>query len=471
MGLSAFIRRFAFAALAATVALCLVVPAFAATKRVAIEENGVGVIVPLKKATGPHTIAVPPVHGSAILVDDKLVYTPDAGFVGVDSILYTSQGTTKLNTLTVTVAPESATAVAPPTVSIVNNVLVGADNKPFMVRGLIMRPVIAPSYTVPVPFKHFNDTELNAATAWGANTVRLLASQGALDPLGPNYSEQYLQAVANAATEVLQHGFLLIIGVNDEPTDGTTTARNCLPTEATRRAWATLLTMPFAQAANDGSVMLELFNEPVTTGKSAAWWQIWQNGGTVDQYTAGLGTCLGGAVVGMNTLVADIRTAGAQNIVIVDGLGWAHWLDPAFPVTDSLNRVAYAAHPFLENWKGFTLTGDPAHDTPMLNAAFGNMQSQGPVIATAVGGGGGSSGTDTEDCFANAPQVMPTLMAYLWANNMGAVGWAFDLPPHSLTLGWSYNPTSYDNYQCPTDTSPGQGGPGELFQQWFATGN
>jgi len=469
MGPSAFIKRnVAVAAIAATLALCIAAPAFAATKRVTTGENGVGVIVPLKKATGPHAIAVPPRNGSAILQDDKIVYTPDAGFTGLDSILYTSQGSTKLNTVMITVAPDAATAIAPPTVSIV---LVGADSKPFMVRGLIMRPVIAPSATVPAPFKHFDDAELSAAAAWGANTVRLLASQGALDPLGPNYSAQYVQAVANAATQVLEHGFVLIIGVNDEPTDDTTTTRNCLPTAATQRAWATLLAMPFADAANEGSVLLELFNEPVTADKSAASWQLWQNGGTVAQYTAGVGTCLGGDVVGMNTLIADVRTAGAQNIVIADGLGWAHWLNPKFPVTDSLNRIAYAAHPFLENWTGFALNGDPAHDTPILNAAFGNMQSQGPVIATAVGGGGGSSGTDAEDCFANAPQIMPTLMAYLWQNNMGAVGWAFDLPPHSLTTGWGYNPTSYVDYQCPTDTSPGQGGPGELFQQWFATGN
>jgi len=464
-------RNIGFVGLAVALAMsCAAVPAIA-KKQVMTMENSVGVIVHLPVSTQTYRLVVPPMHGQVIVGNSRgtysrVVYTPDADFTGTDSFSYAA-GVALPVIVTVTVNSDPNDAVEPPTVDIVDNQLVGADGKPFLVRGLIMRPVITTALDEDGAFTKFGDAELDAAASWGANTVRLLASQVALDPQGSLYSAQYVQSVANAATQVLNHGFVLIVGVNDELTDGETTL-NCLPTAATQRAWNTLLSLPFAQADFRRNVMFELFNEPVSgAGKNkpdSIWWPIWQNGGTVSSYQVGQGqTCAGGTKVGMNQLIAQIRNAGADNIVIADGLGWAHWLNPAYPLHDPNNRLAYAAHPFLEAWPGFTLTGDPAHDTTMLDHAFGDMQSKGPVIATAVGGGAETG----SQCMANAPAVMPTLLAYLRNKNMGAVGWAFDLPPIALTKDWNFTPTSYSNFKCPANGVPGQGGPGELFQQWF----
>jgi endoglucanase len=476
-------RRRRFRASAAVLSLALAIlpsgaaPAATAQNVTAVTKQGsVGVVVPLV-GSGPLPLSfvavTMPRHGAALLAGALAAYTPSTHFSGSDSFQYEvvdgAGQTSKLATVRVTVEPVTTATAPPPYVTISGDRLVGADGRPFFVKGLIVRPVIAPFFDNLVPFGHFDGRELVAAHRWGANTIRLLTSQPALDPQNALYSEQYIQSVENAAQQVLDHGFVLIIGVNDESTTGETVP-NCLPTAATERAWLTLLALPFAQPRYAHQVMLETFNEPVSgvSGPTldAFWWQVWQNGGDVAAFTIDPTlTCVAGTKVGMNALVAEIRQSGARNVVIADGLGWAHWLDAAFPLIDGLRRLAYAAHPFLEDWPGFHLIGDPSADDPVLDAAFGNMRQIGPVVVTAVGGGAESSGAG---CEAAAPRIMPVLLDYLRRRGFGAIGWAFDLPPSSLTSDWHYHPTSYARFRCPQNGIAGQGGPGGLLRQMFA---
>jgi endoglucanase len=480
--IGAISRCLASAALAGAVALF----GFAARAQTASDistvttQGSTAVIIPLAgDGPPPLTFAMVarPAHGEALIAGATAAYTPRPHFSGTDSFRYIvvdARGRFGPPiTVTVTVQPGAFRPVPPPYVRISNNQLVGSNGRRFLVKGLIVRPVIAPFYMEGAPLKVFGDAELAAARAWGANTIRILTSQIGLDPKSRFHSKQYVLSVANAAQQILDHGFLLILGINDEIGTGET-VRHCLPTAATQRAWATLLALPFAQRRYRDHVMLELFNEPVSAGDQrhrpgAYWWQVWQNGGLIDAYDVGeTEPCVGGQKIGMNDLIAEVRNAGVGNILIADGLGWAHFLNALFPLTDPLDRLAYAAHPFLERWPGFQLVGDAALDYPMLDAAFGDMRTRGPVVATAVDGGAGSGGTDqATHCYPNAPQIAPVLLDYLRQGNMGAVGWAFDLPPHSLTVDWNWNPTSYAGFQCPTDQLEGQGGPGELMQQWF----
>jgi endoglucanase len=443
-------------------------------------EGSVGVVIPLGGGGTPpltYSIASRPAHGEVSLSGAAAAYTPQSGFSGTDSFLYVAVDAAGVAspaaTVAITVQASAPPAVSPLALSISNNGLVDADGNPFEVKGLIVRPVIAPFFLTEPAFEHFGDPELAAARAWDANTIRLLTSQSALDPQDPAYDPQYILAVGNAAQQVLDHGFVLVIGVNDEPGSGET-ARHCLPTAATGRAWNTLLGLPFAAPKYRGQVMLEPFNEPVAGGDpgrqpTAYWWNVWRNGGDVASYGISASvSCLGERKVGMNDLIGQIRDAGAKNIIIADGLGWAHWLNPLFPLKDSLQQLAYGAHPFLERWGSFRLVGKPEADYHTLDTAFGDMRTQGPVIATAVGGGAESGGTaETTHCTPNAPQVMPVLLRYLRQRHFGAVGWAFDFPPNSLTVDWNYTPTSYTGFRCPQGQLLGQGGPGQLLQQWF----
>jgi hypothetical protein len=450
--------------------------ATAADVAAATTEGSVRVVIPLRGG-GPPPLSFgavsAPRGGAAVLAGPVAVYTPAPHFSGSDAFRYRvvdSDGKSSPPAVVgITVKSVTAAAVNPPYVTISGKRIVDANGRPFIVKGLIMRPLIAPSFQDVIPFRHFGKAELAAAQRWGANTIRLLASQPALDPQSPLYSEQYILSVENAAQQVLDDGFVLIIGVNDEPSTGETVP-NCLPTAATKRAWNTLLALPFAQRRYAHQVMLEPFNEPVSesgpgTRPDAFWWQVWQNGGDVGPFLVGRGlNCAGGAKIGMNQLVAEIRRRRVANIVIADGLGWAHWLNPLFPLTDPRRRLAYAAHPFLEDWVDFDLVGDAGFDYPVLDAAFGDMRRVGPVVATAVGGGAESAGPG---CHPNAPQIMPVLLKYLQQRGIGAIGWVFDLPPDALTVGWGYRPTSYARFRCPQAGIAGQGGPGVLLRQMF----
>jgi endoglucanase len=485
---AAFMRHcLAGVAVLATVRLCIAVALAAPAVTVTVTdvsaittEGGVGVIIPLNGSGTPpltYQLASRPTHGLVRIAGANAAYTPQPGFSGNDSFFYVAvddNGVTSAPaTVAVTVTAKVPPAVTPPTVRISNNRLVDGNGNPFEIRGFIVRPVIALFELDAIAFQHFGDSELAAARSWGANTIRLLASQPSLDPQDPLYDAQYVLSVGNAAQQVLDNGFVLILGVNDEVGNGALT-RHCLPSAETQRAWTTLFGLPFTAARYRDQVMLEPFNEPVAGGNpglqpTASWWNVWQNGGDVDTFKIGtLLACVGEHKVGMNQLIEQIRGAGANNIIIADGLSWAHFLNPLFPLKDSLEQLAYAAHPFLERWTDFHLTGKETADYPMLDAAFGDMQMQGPVIATAVGGGAESGGTaTTTHCFRDAPLVMPVLLRYLRLRHMGAVGWAFDLPPNTLTLDWNYTPTSYADFRCPEGQALGQGGPGMLLQQWF----
>jgi endoglucanase len=370
-------------------------------------------------------------------------------------------------TCVVAVHGRASSAAEPVTVpyhvAVKGNRIVDSTGSPFLIKGLIVRPVIATAPYVPKEaVEHFGKAELGAAKRWGANTIRILTSQPGLDPQDPIYDPQYVQRVAEVAQEILDEGFILVIGVNYEKSTGAPVL-HCLPTAATKRAWQTLLTLSFAHPQYQHRVILELFNEPVMSGHGDADWLVWQRGAGAGTYAAYRKCAADDTVVGMNELIAELRSAGLKNVIVADGLGWAHYLDPRYPLTDPLGQLAYAAHPFLQNWRDFTLTGDPIRDRTVLEKAFGGMLVHGPVIATAIGGGGQSG----PNCHPNAPTVMPFVFDFLTEHGIGAIGWAFDLPPNTLTTDWNWTPSSYLGFRCPSGGVHGQGGMGELLQAWF----
>ena len=94
-------------------------------------------------------------------------------------------------------------------------------------------------------------------------------------------------------------------------------------------------------------MVFELYNEP-DLAASPTNWQLWLNGGTV-KTNSGAQTA-----IGMQTLVSRIRGNGAQNVLVLDGLGNNVQVDAGPPVkelagtlegmpavTDPLNRLVY----------------------------------------------------------------------------------------------------------------------------------
>jgi hypothetical protein len=192
----------------------------------------------------------------------------------------------------------------------------------------------------------FDDTdELTAIKNYHADTIRFQISQPALDPNSSLYDPQYFNDVEGAIKKARANGFVVMVMMQDESITGDA-GEDPLPSMETQSDWDL-----FASAfGSDRGVVFELYNEPSLTA-SATDWQLWLNGGQIN----------GQSYLGMQTLVTHIRASGAQNVIVVDGLGVqvpdptdstknitkaSATLQNVLTVSDPLHRIVYAVHPY-----------------------------------------------------------------------------------------------------------------------------
>jgi aryl-phospho-beta-D-glucosidase BglC (GH1 family) len=97
---------------------------------------------------------------------------------------------------------------------------------------------------------------------------------------------------------------------------------------------------------NDKDVIFDLFNEPYPDRMSGSGnaWKCLRDGGSCDGINF--------QVAGMQALLNAVRSAGANNVVMIGGLTWANdlsqWLQ--YVPNDPQNQIAASAH--LYNFNG-----------------------------------------------------------------------------------------------------------------------
>jgi endoglucanase len=301
------------------------------------------------------------------------------------------------------------------------------DGAVWLPRGVQIVGLVAPQGSLTGRYvaanQHFSSAELQAAQTEHADLIRFQVSQYGLDPEDPLYSKSYVQQVRNAVEDARNLGLTVIVSLQAEDPAGR--ARVCPePDAGAERAWQQLVPM----FAGDPGVMFELFNEPSLLA-SPTNWQLWQYGGLVT--LTGGGTC---DAVGMQTLIDDIRTAGASNVIIVPGLagegtlaGMPTLTDPASP---SSPQLAYGVHyPSLSG------------GSTVWDRKFGEASSSVPVLVTEW------YANSFHLCTSNEPARAAWLLAYLASKQIGVVGYAFDVPG-TIVSGWSYAPTTYAHFAC-----------------------
>ena len=196
--------------------------------------------------------------------------------------------------------------------------------------------------------RNYGPAELEFAYSFHANTIRFVTSQPALDPDSSLYDPNYLYELVDAIQTARQAGFVVMIMMQDEQETGDA-AKELLPTDETQRDWD-LLTPIFGA---DRGVVFELYNEPGLVASKSNW-ELWLNGGKIEVKGEPK------SFLGMQTLIDHIRGNGAENVLVLDGLA-VERLDPATntmhreaaetlenipAVTDPLNRIVYAVHPY-----------------------------------------------------------------------------------------------------------------------------
>ncbi len=290
---------------------------------------------------------------------------------------------------------------------------------------------------------HFGAAELQAARADGADTVRFQVSEYGLDPMDPLYSPAYVQEVQSGIQLARSIGLNVIVSLQAQGPAGQ--GDDCpLPDTGAERAWNQVAPL----FAGDQGVLFELYNEP-SLGATSANWQLWENGGLVPAQDGNV--C---QEVGMQTLINDIRQDGADNVIIVPGLGGESTLVGMPALTDPANpsnpQFAYGIHyPSLTYGIG------------AWDSQFGKVSATVPVIVTEWYANS-IPNTNTPHCVAGEPALAGELLAYLASRQIGIVGYAFDVPS-TIVADWSYTPTTYNNFSCGVAGD----GPGQLLFDEF----
>jgi hypothetical protein len=233
-------------------------------------------------------------------------------------------------------------------------------------------------------------------------------------------------------------GLAVIVSLQAQPPAGEPT-RCPLPDAGAARAWGVLAPM----FATDGDVMFELYNEPGVAATPAGWIQ-WRAGGEII-YPGG--SC---QAVGMQALVAQIRSQAPDNVIIVPGLKGEQSLAGRMRIVDPANRadpqLAYGVHyPSL------------SRGVSSWDKTFGTTSASVPVVVSEW------DANSTTSCVPSTPAVAQLLLDYLASKRIGIVGFAFDLPG-TIVADSAFTPTSYAAFACGV---PG-GGPGQLLFSDFA---
>lgn len=322
------------------------------------------------------------------------------------------------------------------------------NGSPWLSKGVILQAFVRPlpalqadanQAAIVKARENYGAQELAAIQAFHADTIRFQIGQPALDPASPLYDPNYLDDIVGAITQARQAGFVVMIMMQDEAISGDPQPHP-LPIAETASDWDLLA----ARFGNDRGVVFEIYNEP-NLAETPANWQLWLHGGTVAGQTI--------PSIGMQALVDRLRAAGAQNVFVLDGLHLGKTLSGLPAVTDPLNRLVYAVHPYQQ--------GSP--DESQWDAEFGIPSTKVPVWAdewsapTGLALGLGSM---------TSYQVAVDLLNYLRAHSISLCTGAFDLPRFVVQDIPGWTPTNYDGIAQNTQTD----GSGMLVYNDFAAG-
>jgi hypothetical protein len=292
---------------------------------------------------------------------------------------------------------------------VVGNQIIGADSQSYIFHGIgrdgYEFSCIGGGFVDPAHLAFMGPgTTTSSGTYWFANTVRLPLSQSIWLNGIPNQCtaaqyQTYVKATVDAIT-ALNMNVIIDLQWSDAGGQGPGAGWE-MPDSRSVTFWQQVAPI----YANYSNVLFELFNEPHPyTPSVTSPWQCWQSGCQVTGDTSVGTTPYNYTAVGIQALVNAVRSAHANNIVLVAGLNYGFDLSQlnTYPITGT--NIAYDSHPYPYNGKDTTSEWD---------AAFGYLTATVPVISAESG---------EYDC---ANSFMSTVISYFDAHNMGWVAWAW----------------------------------------------
>lgn len=286
-----------------------------------------------------------------------------------------------------------------------------------------------------------------AVNHWSINTVRLNLSQSALDPKSPWFSKDYINEIKNLVSYAKKRDLLIILALFPASNRN---APDFLEVRNPNKPLNTLTTLRAALELNsvfgkDSAVLIELLNEPWSPTSRDNGWRLWLDGGILRNHKSKFNNEI---FIGCQTIVDILRHEGSQNAIIIQGLEMS-FIGMPHLVNDSLHRIIYSIHPFFN---------EESQNQNLWNKNFGNFAKKNPFIISAW-----QAKTLEPWCKISEKNVIPKFFDYLSSNNIGLIGYAFDVP-YTITKNFQtdFDTPSASNFECNN-----WGGVGVLMKKHF----
>lgn len=259
-----------------------------------------------------------------------------------------------------------------------------------------------------------NQASVTAMRQWNVNAVRVPLNEACWN--GESYVPRpyrgvnYRQAVQSYVRLLNRNGIVAILDLQwtDGGYDGPLAVCSSASATCAKPMPDAAQSIPFwASVARtftgNDAVVFDVFNEPFpqgATGSAAQAWQCWRHGGS---------SCpgIGYPVAGMQQLVDAVRSAGADNVIMLGGIGWSddltQWLR---------NEPADPDHNLAASWHTYNF--NRCASLSCWNSQVAPVIAKVPVIAGEIG---------ENDC---ADTYIGPLMSWLDARSTGYLGWAWN---------------------------------------------
>jgi hypothetical protein len=253
--------------------------------------------------------------------------------------------------------------------------------------------------------------ETQTMASWGIDVVRLPLNQDcwlgtdSAPTAGAGSAAQYRARVKARVDAIHASGMVAILDLHWSAPAGKQAYGQRPMADAQSTTFWSQVALAYK---DDRSVMFELFNEPYSRDGTLSW-SCWKNGGcnvpNVNDADATNGTTY--PVVGMASLVATVRAAGATQPVLLGGLNYSNdltgWLANA--PSDSQLVAAWHNYPGQGCWN---TPGNNCWDTTILSVA-----AKVPVLMTEFGYVAGDTGE------------FDATMAWADSHGIGYLPWAW----------------------------------------------
>jgi hypothetical protein len=228
---------------------------------------------------------------------------------------------------------------------------------------------------------------------WGSNVVRIPLNASYWVKTAGSYNAGYPEMVDSVITRARSQGLDVVIDMHFSDRGDPANKGYRLERMADANHGIQFWKEVAARYKNDGRIMFELYNEPHDIS-----WETWRNGGPSGD---------GFMTAGYQQLYDAVRSTGAQNLVIVNGLNWGYDMSQASNYMLNGYNIIYGTHVY--DW--------PEKQPVRWDQDFGYLAAKVPVMIGEFG---------TTNCGTSYYQWV---MDYADQKNIHWIGWAWYAPP------------------------------------------